>query len=81
MFARLGRVVVANPWRVIAAWLVAAAGLVVFAPNLDSITNNDQTRFLPGSYESVQANEIASSAYWGLGDRCGQAAGWRRAGW
>ncbi|MBN1171570.1 MAG: MMPL family transporter [Micromonosporaceae bacterium] len=63
MFARLGHAVVGHPWRVIAAWVVVAVGLVVFAPNLDSITNNDQTQFLPKSYESAQASEIASRAF------------------
>lgn len=63
MFARLSRAVVAHPWRVIAAWVVVAVGLVAFAPPLDSITNNDQTQFLPKSYESVQATEIAAKAF------------------
>ena len=63
MFARLGHFVVTHPWRVIAAWVIVAAGLVAFAPNLDSITNNDQTQFLPKSYESSQAAEISSRAF------------------
>ena len=63
MFARLGNAVVAHPWRVIALWVVAAVGLVVFAPNLDNITNNDQTQFLPTSHESAEATEIAAKAF------------------
>lgn len=63
MFARLGRSVVAHPWRVIAAWVLVAVGLGFFAPGLDSITNNDQTQFLPKKYESVQATEVASRAF------------------
>jgi RND superfamily putative drug exporter len=63
VFARLGRVVVAHPWRVIAAWVVVAVALISFAPTLNDITNTDQTSFLPDEYESVQAQEIADSAF------------------
>ncbi len=63
MFARLGRSVVAHPWRVITVWVVAAVALVGFAPNLSDITETDQTAFLPAKYESVQAQEIADSAF------------------
>jgi RND superfamily putative drug exporter len=63
VFARLGRVVVGNPWKVIAAWVVVAAALIVFAPTLNDITNTDQTSFLPDEYESVQAQQIADSAF------------------
>ena len=63
MFARLGRTVVAHPWRIIGVWVVAAVALVGFAPNLGDITETDQTAFLPARYESVQAQEIADSAF------------------
>jgi len=63
VFAGLGRTVVAHPWRVIAVWVVAAVALVGFAPNLGDITETDQTAFLPTKYESVQAQEIADSAF------------------
>jgi len=63
MFARLGRAVVAHPWQIIAAWIVAAVALVTLAPSLSDVTNNDQTDFLPSSYESVQAQKIAEKAF------------------
>jgi RND superfamily putative drug exporter len=63
VFSRLGRTVVAHPWRVIAVWVVVAFALVAFAPKLNDITNTDQTSFLPDKYESVKAQAIASSAF------------------
>ncbi|BCB87801.1 hypothetical protein Psuf_051140 [Phytohabitans suffuscus] len=63
MFERLGRFVVYNPWKVILAWLVAAVGIVVFAPTLSDVTTGDQANFLPNSYESVQAQELAEEKF------------------
>ncbi len=59
MFARLGRLVAAHPWRVIAVWIVAFAVIVPFSPSLADVTNEDQTSFLPSSDESMQAQELA----------------------
>jgi len=63
VFGRLARVVVHNPWKVIAAWLLVTVAIVAFAPTLADVTNRDQTQFLPSSYESVQALELAESAF------------------
>jgi putative drug exporter of the RND superfamily len=63
MFARLSRFVVAHPWPVIAAWLVAVALIVPLSPGLDDVTNEDQTSFLPSSYESVEAQELGERAF------------------
>lgn len=63
MFGRLGRVVVDNPWKVIAAWVLVTIGIVAFAPSLADVTNRDQASFLPSSYESIQAQELAVSAF------------------
>lgn len=63
MFERLGRIVVYNPWKVILAWLVAAAAIVVLAPSLDDVTSQDQANFLPDSYESVQAMDVAEQDF------------------
>ncbi|MGC0415317.1 MMPL family transporter [Embleya sp. AB8] len=63
MFGRLGRLVVHNPWKVIAAWLIAAVALVMFAPKLSDLTNQDQSSFLPSKYESVQAQKLAEKAF------------------
>ncbi|MDI2130429.1 MMPL family transporter [Yinghuangia seranimata] len=63
MFGRLGRLVVHHPWKVIAAWLVAAVALVAFAPKLSDITNQDTASFLPDKYESVQAADLAEKQF------------------
>jgi putative drug exporter of the RND superfamily len=63
VFARLGRFVVHHPWKVIAAWLVAAVAVVAFAPTLGDVTNRDQTTFLPDSYESMRAQELAEREF------------------
>jgi putative drug exporter of the RND superfamily len=63
VFARLARFVVHNPWKVIAAWVLAAIAVVAFAPTLGDVTNRDQTSFLPDSYESMQAQQVAETAF------------------
>jgi putative drug exporter of the RND superfamily len=63
MFERLGRFVVRRAWWVVAGWLVAAAAVVFTAPSLGDITSADQGSFLPPSYESVQAIELAKKAF------------------
>src|SRR5262245_8829973 len=63
MFDRLARVVTNHPWRVIVGWVVAAVALITFAPSLSEVTNSDQADFLPGSYESVQAQQLTEQAF------------------
>ncbi|HET8641571.1 MAG TPA: MMPL family transporter [Pseudonocardiaceae bacterium] len=63
MFERLARFVVYNPWKVIAAWLLATVAIVFLAPTLNDVVNRDQTEFLPSSYESVQALDLAEQAF------------------
>jgi RND superfamily putative drug exporter len=63
MFERLGRVVVHNPWKVIAGWIVATIAIVAFAPTLADVTTSDQADFLPSDYESVQAGQLAERAF------------------
>ena len=63
MFERLGRFVVHNPWKVIAAWVLTTVAIVAFAPSLGEVVNRDQTEFLPSSYESVQALALAEQAF------------------
>ncbi|MEO3743292.1 MMPL family transporter [Plantactinospora sp. B5E13] len=63
MFERLGRLVVHNPWKVILAWLVAAVVIVLFAPGLHDVTNQDQADFLPDDYESSQAMRLAEEKF------------------
>ena len=49
MFGKLARMVTAQPWVVIAVWVLAGVAAVVFAPGLASVTNSDQSAFLPGN--------------------------------
>jgi putative drug exporter of the RND superfamily len=63
VFAALGRSVVRHPLRVILAWVVISVAVVAFSPRLTDIINADQTSFLPDSYESVQAQELAETAF------------------
>ncbi|MGK8553719.1 hypothetical protein [Nocardia gipuzkoensis] len=61
MFARLGAVVVHNPWKVIGLWVLLAIAVVASAPELESTT--DQSAFLPSHYESIQALEMQQEAF------------------
>ncbi|MBX6357968.1 MAG: MMPL family transporter [Micromonosporaceae bacterium] len=63
MFGRLGHLVVHNPWKVIAAWVLAAVAIVAFAPSLSDVETQDQANFLPSSYESVKAQQLAEQAF------------------
>jgi RND superfamily putative drug exporter len=56
-------VVVHNPWKVIAGWLLVTIAIVAFAPTLADVTTRDQANFLPDDYESVQAGELAAQSF------------------
>ena len=63
MFGAIGRAVVRRPWLVILGWLVAAAAIIVTAPSLASVTNSDQSAFLPADKELARAAELAGQAF------------------
>src|SRR5689334_17964575 len=63
MFGRWGAFVTRRPWWVIGGWLVGVVLIMAFLPNLSDITSADQGSFLPDTYESVQAVNLAKSAY------------------
>src|SRR5262245_52815984 len=63
MFARLGSIVTAHPWRVIAVWIAAVAVIVPLAPSIASVSSSDQASFLPSSYESARAQALADRAF------------------
>jgi putative drug exporter of the RND superfamily len=52
-----------RPWRVIAVWVAAVAVVVPLSPGLGAVTNEDQTSFLPDTYESVQADRLAERTF------------------
>jgi RND superfamily putative drug exporter len=61
VFASLGRLASRRPWYVIAAWIVVTVLLVLFAPKVDSTT--DQADFLPDKYESIKAYTLIDEAF------------------
>ncbi|BCJ47283.1 putative membrane protein [Actinoplanes ianthinogenes] len=63
MFDRWGRFVVRRAWWVIGGWLIAAGLIIGLLPSLSEITSGDQGSFLPDSYESVQAIDLAKKAF------------------
>ena len=63
MFGRWGRFVVRRPWWVIGGWLVGVGLILAFLPSLSDITSADQGSFLPDKYESVQAINLAKTAF------------------
>ncbi len=63
MFEKWGRFVVRRAWWVIAGWLVGAFLVVGLLPSISAITSGDQSSFLPDSYESVQAINLAKAAF------------------
>ncbi|WP_245819524.1 MMPL family transporter [Rhodococcoides yunnanense] len=62
MFAFLARTVIANPWKVIVAWLVLAIAAILLSPSLSNYTTGNQQTFLPSSFESSQA-QAAGNEY------------------
>lgn len=63
LFDRLGRFVVSRPWWIIGAWVVAGFLIVLMAPQLATFTSNNNSSFLPSSYESVQAQAVAAKYF------------------
>jgi RND superfamily putative drug exporter len=63
VFSRLGHLVTRRPWWVIAVWVVTAAAIVALSPSLSSVSNSDQTSFLPKSYESMKAQDLAARVF------------------
>jgi RND superfamily putative drug exporter len=56
---RFANFIVKNRWWVIVTWIVAAILIVSLSPSISSVESNDQTGFIPGSYESIKAFNIA----------------------
>jgi putative drug exporter of the RND superfamily len=60
-FAALGRFVVHNPWKVIAAWILVTVAVVATAPGLP--TTSSESSFLPSNYESIRAISLQDQAF------------------
>ncbi len=59
MMSKLGDFIVKRRWWIVAVWVIAAILIVSLSPKLSSIESDDQSSFLPKTYESVQAGDIA----------------------
>ncbi|MGO4256083.1 MMPL family transporter [Marmoricola sp. RAF53] len=61
MFAALGRFVTRFRWLVVLFWAVAAVACAIFAPALESTSNNAE--FLPKHYESIRALQVQNDNF------------------
>ena len=59
-FAAAGRFAVRFRWAILAAWVAGAFAAVVLLPSLSSVTQSDNTSFLPSSAPSERADQLAS---------------------
>jgi putative drug exporter of the RND superfamily len=62
-FKRLGNAVTTHPWLVIGAWIAAGVIVIALSPQLVTFTSNNNSSFLPSSYESVQASQVAAKYF------------------
>src|ERR1700759_3408306 len=59
-FAAAGRLTVRFRWAIVLAWVAGAAATMALLPSLSSVTQSDNTSFLPASAPSEQAARLAS---------------------
>ena len=52
-----------HPWWVIATWIVAGILVILLSPQLVTFTSNNNSSFLPNTYESVQAQNVATQYF------------------
>jgi putative drug exporter of the RND superfamily len=69
MFRRLSDFVIRYRIAIVIFWVLAAAGMYLFAPSLSQTGKMDQSRFLPASAESQKANSLISQYFPGNGSR------------
>ncbi|HEV2242494.1 MAG TPA: hypothetical protein VGR98_15735, partial [Streptosporangiaceae bacterium] len=60
IFGAIGRFAVRFRWLVVLAWIVAAIAAVTQLPSLASVTNNNNSTFLPASAPSEHAAKLAA---------------------
>lgn len=63
MFAHLGRIAARYRWPIIAAWLVLAGAVTLFAPNIDDVAVNDMRAFLAKEAPSREAVTAVREAF------------------
>jgi len=59
-FAAVGRFAVRFRWAIVVAWVAGALAAMVLLPSLSSVTQSDNTSFLPASAPSERADQLAS---------------------
>jgi RND superfamily putative drug exporter len=59
-FAATGRLTVRFRWAIVLAWAAGAAAAMALLPSLSSVTQSDNTSFLPASAPSERAAQLAS---------------------
>jgi putative drug exporter of the RND superfamily len=59
-FAAVGRFAVRFRWAIVLAWVAGALAAMVLLPSLSSVTQSDNTSFLPASAPSERAQQLAS---------------------
>jgi uncharacterized membrane protein YdfJ with MMPL/SSD domain len=60
IFGGIGAFAVKFRWVVIAAWVIAAIAVPKFLPSLNSVTQGNNSAFLPASAPSEQAAQLAA---------------------
>src|ERR1700761_3738631 len=60
LFAVAGRLAVRFRWVIVVAWLAGVAAAMTGLPSLSSVTQSDNTSFLPASAPSEQASQLAA---------------------
>lgn len=63
MFKKFAEFITKNRWYVVGLWIVAAIATVTLSPQLADVTSNDQASFIPETYESAQAQQIAKESF------------------
>ena len=63
LFAVLGRFSIRFRWLVVALWIAAAIGSVLFLPSLAAAVNNNNTQYLPAGAPSNVASRLAAPFY------------------
>lgn len=53
--------IVKRRWWIVTAWLIAAILIIGLSPKLSQFESNDQSGFLPKSYESIQAMNVSKN--------------------
>ena len=62
-FKKLADGVTTHPWIVIGAWIVAGVLVIILSPQIVTFTSNNNSSFLPSSYESVEASQVAAKYF------------------